>query len=58
MNCNRRSTPFPGPIPAGMMRISADIPQEMWEEMKRASLRRGVHVDQLILAALHFAATA
>jgi hypothetical protein len=41
-----------------MMRVSADIPMEMWEEMKRASRRRGVEVGDLIIAALSFAATA
>ncbi len=41
-----------------MMRISADIPIEKWEELQQASRRRGVHVDHLILAALDFAATA
>lgn len=41
-----------------MMRVSADIPMEMWEDMKRASRRRGVHIDHLIMAALTFAATA
>ena len=58
MNRNRHSAPFPGPIPAEMMRVSADIPMEMWEEMKRASRRRGVEVGDLIFAALSFAATA
>ena len=58
MNCNHLSTPFPGPIPVGMMRVSADIPMEMWEEMKRASRRRRVDVGDLIFAALSFAATA
>jgi len=41
-----------------MMRVSADIPMEMWEDMKQASRRRGVDVDHLIFAALSFAATA
>lgn len=58
MNRNHRRTPFPGPIPDGMMRVSADIPMEMWEDMKQASRRRGVDVDHLIFAALSFAATA
>jgi hypothetical protein len=58
MRRHHRPIPFPGPIPAGMMRISADIPIEQWEELQQASRRRGVHVDHLILAALDFAATA
>ena len=58
MHRRQRPIPFPGPIPAGMMRISADIPIEQWEELERASRRRRVHVDHLILAALDLAATA
>ena len=58
MHRRPRPIPFPGPIPAGMMRISADIPVEQWEELKQASRRRGVDVDDLIFAALDFAATA
>jgi hypothetical protein len=58
MHCHHRPSPFPGPIPPGMMRISADIPIEKWEELQEASRRRGIHVDLLILAALDFAATA
>ena len=58
MNRKHRSVPFPGPIPPGMMRVSADIPMEMWEHMKQASRRRGVDVDHLLWAAPEFAATA
>lgn len=58
MHRRQRPIPFPGPIPPGMMRISADIPIEKWEELKQASRRHSVHVDDLILAALDFAATA
>ncbi len=58
MRRRHRPIPFPGPIPPGMMRISADIPIEQWEQLQEASRRRGVHVDHLILAALDFAATA
>ncbi len=57
MHRHHRPIPFPGPIPAGMMRVSADIPIEQWEELLQASRRRGVRVDCLILAALNFAAT-
>ena len=41
-----------------MMRVSADIPMEMWKEIQRASRRRDVDVGDLIVAALSFAATA
>jgi len=39
MNRHHRPVPFPGPIPAGMMRVSADVPMEMWEDMKQARPR-------------------
>ena len=58
MHRHQRPIHFPGPIPPGMMRISADIPIEQWEQLLAASRRRSVHVDHLILAALDFAATA
>ena len=34
MRRHHRPIPFPGPIPPGMMRISADIPIEQWEELQ------------------------
>jgi len=58
MNRKHRSVPFPGPIPPGMMRVSADIPMEMWEDMQQACRHRGVDVDHLLVAALRLAATA
>jgi len=58
MLCSCAITAFPGPIPDGMVRVSADIPRTMFEQMEAASRRRGVHLDHLILAALSFAAAA
>jgi len=58
MKRNHRPVPFPRPIPAGVMPVSADIPMEMWEDMKQAGRRRVVDVDHLIFVALSFAATA
>lgn len=55
---HHKPTAFPGPIPDGMMRISADIPREMFEQLEAASRRRGVDLGHLLLAALSFAATA
>jgi hypothetical protein len=37
MRRHHRPIPFPGPIPPGMMRISADIPVEQWESRRSAS---------------------
>jgi hypothetical protein len=34
------------------------MPEEMFDELRQASLRRGVPLDRLIMAALCFAATA
>lgn len=55
---HRHPIPPCGPVPEGMMRVSADIPLEMWEQLRAASGRRGVDIRQLIGAALLFAATA
>ncbi len=51
-------TPLCGPVPDGLMRLTVDMPQDMFEELRLASLRRGVPLDRLIIAALCFAATA
>jgi hypothetical protein len=56
MDANHQPTPLCGPIPDGLMRVSADIPLEMFEELERSSQRHGVQVHQLIFAALCFAA--
>ena len=57
MHANHQPTPLCGPVPDGIMRVSADIPLEMFEELQRASRRHGMHVSELMLAALCFAAT-
>jgi hypothetical protein len=51
-------TPLCGPVPEGLFRVTVDIPKEMFDELRQASLRRGVPLDRLIMAALCFAATA
>jgi hypothetical protein len=57
MHANHQPTPLCGPVPDGLMRVSADIPMEMFEELQRSSRRHGMQVHELILAALCFAAT-
>ncbi len=51
-------TPLCGPVPDGMMRLTFDLPQEQFDMLRQASLRRGLPLDQLIVAGLFFAATA
>ncbi len=58
MKSSNEKKSFPGPVPTGMMRVSADIPMEMWKQLQRASRRRDVDVGDLIVAALSFAAKA
>jgi len=41
-----------------MMRLTFDLPQEQFDVLRQASLRRGLPLDQLIVAGLFFAATA
>ncbi len=57
MHANHQPTPLCGPVPDGLMRVSADIPMEMFEELQRSSRRHGMPVHELIFAALCFAAT-
>ncbi len=56
MHANHQPRPLCGPVPDGFMRVSADSPLEMFEELQRARRRHGMHVE-LMLAALCFAAT-
>jgi hypothetical protein len=51
-------TPLCGPVPDGLMRLTFDMPQEMFDELRLASLRRGVPLDRMIITALCLAATA
>lgn len=51
-------TPLCGPVPDGLMRLTFDMPQHMFDELRRASLRRGVPLDRMIITALCLAATA
>ncbi len=50
-------TPLCGPVPDGLMRLTVDMPEEMFDELRQASLRRGLPLDRLILSTLCFAAT-
>jgi hypothetical protein len=57
MHAKHHPTPLCGPVPDGLMRVSADIPMEMFEALQRSSRRHGLAVHELIFAALCFAAT-
>jgi hypothetical protein len=51
-------TPLCGPVPDGLMRLTVDMPREMFDELRQTSLRAGIPLDQLITGALCFAARA
>jgi hypothetical protein len=40
------------------MRLTVDMPREMFDELRQTSLRAGIPLDQLITGALCFAARA
>jgi hypothetical protein len=45
-------TPLCGPVPDGLMRLTVDMPKDMFDELTLASLRRGVPLDRMIITAL------
>lgn len=51
------ATPLCGPVPEGLMRLTFDIPKEMFDELHQSSLRLGLPLDLLVISALCFAAT-
>ena len=51
-------TPLCGPVPDGLMRVTFDIPRELFDELRLACLRRGMPLDRMIIAALCLAAVA
>lgn len=57
MHGNHLPTPLCGPIPDGLMRITVDIPMVVFDDLEHSSRRRGVPLDQLVVAALLFAAS-
>ena len=50
-------TPPGGTIPDPLTRLTFDVPPRLLRELEQASRRRGVPVDQLVIAALYVAAT-
>ncbi len=51
-------TPLCGPVPEGLHRLTVDMPQEFFNQLQQASLRRGIPLDHMIMTALCIAATA
>ena len=52
----RSATPH-GPVPDRTTRLTFDVPPRLLRELEQASRRRGVPLDQLVIAALYVAAT-
>ena len=52
----RRATPH-GPVPDRLTRLTFDVPPRLLRELEQASRRRGVPLDQLVIAAFYAAAT-
>lgn len=52
-------TPMPssGPVADRLTRLTFDVPPRLLRELEQASRRRGVPLDQLVIAALYVAAT-
>jgi len=48
---------LPGPVPDGLERLILDVPPRMLRELEQASRRRGVPLDQLLIAGLYLVAT-
>lgn len=54
---NHEPTPPGGRIPDRLTRLTFDVPPRLLQELEQASRRRGVPLDQLVIAALYVAAT-
>jgi len=54
---NHEHTPPGGRIPDRLTRLTFDVPPRLLRELEQASRRRGVPLDQLVIAALYVAAT-
>jgi hypothetical protein len=46
-----------GSVPDRLTRLTFDVPPRLLTELEQASRRRGVPVDQLVIASLYVAAT-
>ena len=47
----------PTPVPDCLMRLTFDVPPRLLRELEQASRRRGVPLDQLLVAAFYLVAT-
>ncbi len=52
-----RTSSWAGPVPDRLTRLTFDVPPRLLRELEQASRRRGVPLDQLVIAALYVAAT-
>ena len=57
MHPNHQPTPLCGPVPDGMMRLTIDLPKEMFEELEESAWRHDLSLGQLLDATLLFAAS-
>jgi hypothetical protein len=48
----------PSPVPDRLTRLTFDVPPRLLRELEQASRRRGVPLDQLVIAAFYLVATA
>jgi hypothetical protein len=47
----------PSPVPDRLTRLTFDVPPRLLRELEQASRRRGVPLDQLVIAAFYLVAT-
>ena len=47
----------PPPVPDRLTRLTIDVPPRLLRELEQASRRRGVPLDQLVIAAFYLVAT-
>ncbi len=47
----------PSPVPDRLTRLTFDVPPRLLRELEQASRRRGVPLDQLMVAAFYLVAT-
>lgn len=58
MHQRHQSGPPWGPVPEETMRATVDIPLALFDRLERASRRRRLDFEDLVLVALNFAAAA
>jgi len=57
MHPKHQSTPLCGPVPDGMMRVTLDLPKDVFQELEESARRHGLSLGQLVDAALLVAAS-